>query len=95
MSTPYLQALKESCDKSTTPLRAIRQQCLRCVSGNPNHVKECTEENRCTLWKYRLGKNPNKKKRVLTEEQREVIRQRFKLKNPFIQREKSSKNKRS
>lgn len=95
MSTPYLQARKEACNKSTTPLRAIKQQCLQCVGGNFNHVKDCKEENRCTLWKYRLGKNPNKKKRVLTEEQRDAICQRFKLKNPFTQRQKTTPDERS
>lgn len=62
--------------KETSALKAIRQQCLICV-GCADMVKTCTEKNKCSLWPYRLGTNPNHKKR-LSEEQRQVLRERLK-----------------
>ena len=41
----------------TTPMRAIRAQCLECAGGSPNEVKLCRIE-RCPLWRYRFGKRP-------------------------------------
>ena len=55
-----------------TPIQAIRQNCLDCMGGNANEVKICPMENKCPLWVYRLGKNPNRKGKPLTEEQRAV-----------------------
>lgn len=60
-----------------TPIQAIRAKCLDCCCGQVNEVKLCTAE-RCTLWPFRLGKNPNIKPREYTEEQREAMRQRLK-----------------
>lgn len=59
-----------------TPLRAIRKKCLDCSAGSPNEVR-CCEILDCPLYPYRLGKSPNRKPRELTEDQREVLRQRM------------------
>lgn len=42
-----------------TPLKAIRQHCLKCMGGASNYkkVKLCPNDG-CLLWVYRLGKNP-------------------------------------
>jgi hypothetical protein len=58
--------------KKQTPLRAIRAKCLDCVLGSSNEVALCTMENKCSLWPYRFGKNPNVK---LSDEERERRRQ--------------------
>ena len=58
-------------------LRVIRLKCLDCCNGSSNEVKLCPCDKTCFLHPYRLGKNPFKK-RVLTEEQKEELRQRFK-----------------
>ena len=58
-----------------TPIKAIRAHCLGC-SGTANEVKLCTVVT-CPLFKYRLGKNPNIKKRELTDEQRAAIGERL------------------
>ena len=42
----------------TTPLRAIRKNCLEC-GGDAKAVKECPIED-CPLHKFRFGKNPNR-----------------------------------
>lgn len=62
--------------RNLTPLRAIRKKCLDCSAGSPNEVR-CCDLLDCPLYPYRLGKSPNRKPRELTEEQREVLRQRM------------------
>lgn len=44
-----------------TPLKAIRANCLECCCGSAKEVRGCHIE-RCPLWPYRLGKNPNRAK---------------------------------
>lgn len=56
-------------NKKSTPLRAIRQQCLDCCGGSAKEVKNCTGKE-CSLYYYRFGRNPHRKKRALTEEQK-------------------------
>ncbi|MDW7651754.1 MAG: hypothetical protein SCK29_07185 [Bacillota bacterium] len=43
--------------KRLTPIKAIRQQCLDCSGGQRAEVRECPVDA-CTLWPYRMGKNP-------------------------------------
>lgn len=54
--------------KKQTPLRAIRAKCLDCVLGSSNEVALCPMENKCSLWPFRFGKNPNIK---LSDEERQ------------------------
>jgi hypothetical protein len=58
----------------TSPLKAIRQNCLEC-NGTANEVKLCPCTS-CHLWPFRFGKNPYSK-RKLTEEQKEAARVRL------------------
>ena len=46
--------------KKGTPIRAIRVKCLECQGGKPSWVKNC-EITACSLFTYRLGKNPKRK----------------------------------
>ena len=39
-------------------------------------VRECVMLD-CPLYPYRLGKSPNRKPRILTDEEREALRQRM------------------
>lgn len=59
-------------NKKFTPLRAIRQQCLDCCGGSTKEVRSCTGKD-CSLYPYRFGKNPYRKKKILTEEQKREI----------------------
>lgn len=61
--------------KILTPIKAIRKKCLDCSGDSSNEVKNCNLDW-CPLYPYRLGRNPNRKT-VLTEEQKEIVRQRF------------------
>lgn len=61
--------------KVMTPMKAIRAKCLDCCAGQYSEVKMCPCTT-CPLYDFRLGKNPNRKPRNLTEEQREALRER-------------------
>ena len=45
-----------------TPVKAIRAKCLDCCCGSFAEVKACPCVN-CSLYPFRLGKNPNCKPR--------------------------------
>lgn len=62
--------------KILTPLRAIRAKCVDCSAGSMKEVRECVMLD-CPLYPYRLGKSPNRKPRILTDEEREALRQRM------------------
>jgi hypothetical protein len=56
-------------DEITSPLKAIRAKCLDCSNGSWKEVELCPCKT-CDLWAFRFGKNPYRKKREMTEEQR-------------------------
>ena len=45
-----------------TPMRAVRQKCLDCTCQQQTEVRECPIVE-CPLWEYRMGKNPEWKKK--------------------------------
>jgi hypothetical protein len=54
--------------KNYTPIKAIRQMCIDCSGGEISEVRNCIfyEGNPegvepCSLWIYRMGKNPHRK----------------------------------
>lgn len=57
-------------------LKAIRAKCLDCCGGMPSEVRECHITG-CALHPYRMGTNPFRKKRQLTDEQREALAERL------------------
>ena len=59
-----------------SPLQTIRAHCLSC-SDTANEVSLCPCEKTCKLWPYRLGTDPRREKRTLTDEQRATLRERF------------------
>lgn len=64
--------------KITSPLDAIKEMCIDCCGGERSWVKECTSLN-CALYEFRLGKNPYRKSREYTEEQKEELKERARL----------------
>lgn len=60
----------------TNPVKAIRAFCLECSNGSSTEVKECPRTI-CPLYSFRFGKNPHRKRRELTEEERQVLRDRL------------------
>lgn len=61
---------------NTTPMRAIRAKCLDCSNGSPNEVRLCPIQ-RCPLYPYRFGRNPNIKPKEMTEEQKSNLARRL------------------
>jgi hypothetical protein len=49
-------------EKRLTPIKAIRAKCLDCMGGSSKEVKRCNIPE-CSLYFYRLGKNPARVKR--------------------------------
>ena len=64
--------------KTLTPIKAIREKCKDCMCDQLNEIKLCPITD-CALYPYRLGKNPNIKKREYTDEQLDAMRDRMKL----------------
>ena len=61
----------------TNPVKAIREFCVDvCFCGSARGVKECTSTG-CPLYAFRLGKNPYRTKREMTEEEREAATARL------------------
>lgn len=60
----------------TNPVKAIRSKCLDCCCGSPSEVKNCTVVQ-CPLFPFRFGKNPYRKKREMTEEEKQALRDRL------------------
>ena len=59
--------------KRTTPLSAIKLKCKDCMAGSISEVKLCPVYD-CSLYIYRLGKDPNRKRGPLSEEQKKTLR---------------------
>lgn len=62
--------------KKTNPVKAIRAFCIDCCGGSAYEVKLCTAP-KCALYPFRLGKNPYRTKREMTEEQRAEAAERL------------------
>lgn len=52
-----------------SPLKAIRTHCIECV-GSYSEVRECGGEGSCVLFPFRFGKNPFRKKTILSDERK-------------------------
>ena len=49
-------------------LQAIRERCIDCCAGSTHEVRYCTAVA-CAAWPFRMGTDPWRKKRELTDEQ--------------------------
>jgi hypothetical protein len=67
--------------KEITPMKAIRLKCLDCSCGSNEEVKNCFSK-KCPLYQFRFGykldENGNRRKRDLTDEQRQEMAERLK-----------------
>lgn len=60
----------------TNPVKVIKEYCTDCCGGSFSEVKMCPCPN-CQLYPFRLGKNPYRTKREMTEEQKEAAKIRL------------------
>lgn len=73
----------------TTPLAAIRAKCIDCSGGQLSEIRHC-HIVRCALHPFRMGSNPHRKRRELSEEARAALTARLPLRraiSPEIQGE--------
>jgi len=73
--------------KATSPLKAIHCFCGECMGMDRrmedapfphNDIRECSDPI-CPLFEFRFGKNPFRKKRTLTDEQKKEVVARLSL----------------
>lgn len=55
---------------------AIRAKCLDCVGQSPAEVRRCSAVD-CSLWPFRMGTDPWREPRVMTDEQRRAGAERL------------------
>ena len=60
----------------TNPVKAIRGKCLDCCCGSVAEVKSCTA-TACALFPFRMGKNPYRQSREMTEQQKVELADRL------------------
>lgn len=58
------------------PVKAIRAFCLECSGGSTYEVKWCPREV-CPLYPFRMGKNPYRQRREITEEEKQALADRL------------------
>lgn len=63
--------------ENTNVMRAIKLKCLDCSTYNILEIKECPVKN-CPLYPFRQGNNPFRKKKELSEEERNKLSERMK-----------------
>lgn len=57
-------------------LQALRERCVDCCGGSTNEVRLCVAVA-CAAWPFRMGTDPWRAKRQLTDEQRAALRERL------------------
>lgn len=62
--------------EATNPVKAIRAYCVECSCGSTAEVKNCPIK-KCPLYPFRMGKNPFRQKREMTEEQKKEVATRL------------------
>ena len=61
---------------NTNPVKAIRMKCLDCSGGSRTEVERCQVKD-CALYPFRMGKNPFRAVREMTEEQKQAAVERL------------------
>ncbi|WP_370167848.1 hypothetical protein [Sinorhizobium fredii] len=54
---PTAAVAKTAGHERKSPMKAIREKCLDCCSGQPSEVRLC-ESVKCPLWVFRSGTHP-------------------------------------
>jgi len=62
--------------RAKSPLKAIRARCLDCCCDQASEVRKCASVD-CPSWPFRMGTNPFREKRVLTDEQKAEMTERL------------------
>ncbi|CAB4202253.1 hypothetical protein UFOVP1623_6 [uncultured Caudovirales phage] len=73
LSREELEALGH---KPMSPGKSLRLRCLDCCAGAMSEVKLCPAVA-CPSWPFRMGKNPWRSKKVVTDAQKAALRSRL------------------
>lgn len=57
-------------------LKAIRAKCMDCCGQQPSEVRRCTA-SACPLWPFRMGSNPWRTAREMSDEERAAAVERL------------------
>ena len=57
-------------------LQALRERCLDCCLGSPQEVRLCVSVA-CASWPFRMGTDPWRTRRVLSEAEKKLLRDRL------------------
>lgn len=82
MVKPMLEHAKDVAKRNISnmknPVKAIRAKCIDCCGAEDyiKRIKEC-EILECALYPFRMGTNPFRTKKALTEEQKEAAKERM------------------
>ena len=63
--------------QKTNPVKAIRENCIECMGGRGNIgygklIEECASKE-CNLFAFRLGNNPYRNERTLSEDHKKAL----------------------
>ena len=61
---------------NTNPVKAIRMKCLDCSGGSRREAERCTVKT-CALYPFRMGRNPFRAVREMSEEQKAAAVERL------------------
>lgn len=56
-----------------SPIKACRKKCLECSNFQISEIEHCSMTD-CALYPFRFGKDPGRKKVVMSEERKERLR---------------------
>lgn len=60
--------------KPQSVLQALRERCIDCCAGSTSEVRRCVSVN-CPSWPFRMGFNPWREKRELSEERKTQLKE--------------------
>ena len=61
--------------RAQNPMKAIREKCRDCCCGDASEVRKCVAID-CALWPFRMGKNPFRKRRELSVDEKRMRAER-------------------
>lgn len=73
---PTREISEEAGHSQISPIKAIRAHCLDCCVGQVSEIAKCEAVN-CNLWPFRAGKNPYRKIRRMSDEERQNLSERL------------------
>ena len=70
--------LRNAPRRRLSPVKAIRLKCLDCSYGSPKEVALCPLTF-CPVYPFRMGTNPNRRRRPLSEDERRACAERLRI----------------